>query len=99
MGYMQKMSGNGTNQDRKGRSMEQMNNYRIIWKKRADGSACLLRVYGEFPCIRLPEEIGGVPLTEIAAYCFAPVTHFKAETSDQQADIFEGAYHRKLRIL
>lgn len=87
--YMQKMGRNGTNENRKGRLMEQMNNYRIIWKKRADGSACLLRVYGEFPCIRLPEEIGGVPLTEIAAYCFAPVTHFKAETSDQQADIFE----------
>lgn len=45
--------------------------YEFYWKKTKDNNARLLRVMGMAPELVLPEQIGGCPLTEIDAYCFA----------------------------
>ena len=51
--------------------MEQLQPIRMLWQKRADGSAALLRFYGASAQVHLPPRIEGRPLTEIAPYCFA----------------------------
>lgn len=51
--------------------MERLQPYRMLWQKRADGGARLLRLYGTSPVVRLPQQIAGHPIVEIAPYCFA----------------------------
>ncbi len=51
--------------------MEQIQTYRMFWKERKDGGACLVRLYGTSPQIHLPSKIEGRSLVEIAPYCFA----------------------------
>lgn len=55
--------------------MKSGNSCRILWQQNTDGSASVFRMYGEFPQIRVPGEIAGHPVTEIAPYCFAQVSH------------------------
>lgn len=45
--------------------------YEIYWELTADGGARILRVYGTTPEVVLPEQIEGIYVTEIGAYCFA----------------------------
>lgn len=45
-------------------------NYELDWEQGENG-ARLLRVYGMTAEVVLPEEIEGIPVTEIGAYCFA----------------------------
>lgn len=52
--------------------MEQMQSCRMLWQKRKDGGARLLRMYGESPHVAVPPQIAGRPCVEIAPYCFAP---------------------------
>ena len=51
--------------------MGQVQPYRMLWQKRKDGGARLMRLYGAFPQVFLPQEADGRPLVEIAPYCFA----------------------------
>ena len=55
--------------------MSQDQNYRILWRKRTDGGAVLLRIYGEFAKVTIPEQIAGCPVAEVAPYCFAEAKH------------------------
>lgn len=57
--------------------MDQKNGYRMLWQRRPDGGARLVRLYGRSPRICLPSQIAGHPLTEIAPYCFARETHIE----------------------
>ena len=52
--------------------MEETQTYRILWQRRKDGGARLLRMYGTSPQVLIPSEIAGHPCVEIAPYCFAP---------------------------
>lgn len=67
--------------------MEQMQTYRMFWKERADGGACLLRVYGTSPQIHLPSKIAGHSLVEIAPYCFAEKMPLLSETDTKETII------------
>lgn len=60
-----------------------MNAYRMLWQKRADGGAKLVRLYGTSPQIRLPDQIEGHPLAEIAPYCFAKERRFLQEETEE----------------
>ena len=51
--------------------MEQRQAYRMLWKERADGGVCLVRLYAETGQAYLPSSIEGRPLLEIAPYCFS----------------------------
>lgn len=51
--------------------MEQTKIFRLLWQKREDGGARLLRAYGASSKADLPQQIDGHPLYEIAPYCFA----------------------------
>lgn len=42
----------------------------ILWEPVGQGIR-ILRVYGEHPCLSLPETIDGKPVTEIGPYCFS----------------------------
>lgn len=59
--------------------MEQTKTYRMLWQKRTDGGARLIRLYGSDGQISLPQQIEGHPLLEIAPYCFA-----KSKQSDEK---------------
>ncbi len=48
---------------------------RVYWEKTAEGGARLLRAFGFAASVVLPDEIEGVPLTEIGAYCFSESRH------------------------
>ncbi|MCD8018972.1 MAG: leucine-rich repeat domain-containing protein [Clostridiales bacterium] len=47
-------------------------NLDILWQPVGEGTenVRILRVYGEQPCLQLPEKIENRPVTEIGAYCF-----------------------------
>ena len=49
--------------------------YELYWEHTADGNARLLRVYGTTPCVYVPAQIAGYPVTELGAYCFAKIAH------------------------
>lgn len=51
--------------------MKQKNPIRIFWEKTQQGTVRILRVFGMLPLVSLPEQIDGMPVTEIGAYCFA----------------------------
>lgn len=51
--------------------MKQAQTYRMLWQKREDDGARLLRIYGTSPLICIPSQIAGHPIAEIAPYCFA----------------------------
>ncbi len=58
--------------------------YRVLWQKRPDGGAKLLRMYGTNPQVFVPEQIQGHPCVEIAPYCFAETAHLpKADTIEE----------------
>lgn len=59
--------------------MEQDRRYRVLWQKKKEGEARLLRMYGETALAEVPDEIEGYPLTEIASYCFAQTSHLSNE--------------------
>lgn len=42
----------------------------ILWQPAGEG-ARILRVFGEYPVVTLPDSIDGHPVTEIGAYCFS----------------------------
>lgn len=64
--------------------MEQIQTYRILWQRRTDGGARLLRIYGTSPQVFIPSEIAGHPCVEIAPYCFAPKTHLLKEAYQEE---------------
>lgn len=41
------------------------------YREKADHTVCLLKAFGREPAAVIPEEIRGMPVTEIGAYCFA----------------------------
>ena len=51
--------------------MKQTQTYRVLWQKREDMGVRLLRICGMSPLIRIPSQIAGRPVVEIAPYCFA----------------------------
>ena len=57
--------------------MEQNNQF--LWQKKENNEARLLRVFGDYPVVNLPEEIEGHRLTEIGAYCFSQKEHLPKE--------------------
>ncbi len=59
--------------------MEQVWPYRMLWHKRGDGGARLLRLYGASPQIHVPQQADGCPIVEIAPYCFAAEQKFLPE--------------------
>lgn len=68
--------------------------YEIYWELTADGGARILRVYGMTPETVLPEQIEGIPVTEIGAYCFAaqarlPEKYNKTRIETTQAAVGE----------
>lgn len=56
--------------------METQETYQFIWQKTSQNSARLLRLYGQTPEVKLPEQIAGFPLEEIGSYCFAETERF-----------------------
>lgn len=44
---------------------------RYYWEYAGDGGVRLLRAFGTTPEVVIPEQIGGLPVTETGAYCFA----------------------------
>lgn len=58
--------------------MNQEYSYRILWQKRTDGEAVLLRMYGQSAQVIVPEQIAGYPVSEAAPYCFAESSHYPA---------------------
>lgn len=42
----------------------------LVWQPAKEGIR-ILRVYGQNPCLVLPERLEGCPITEIGAYCFS----------------------------
>lgn len=64
--------------------MESSQTYRILWQRRKDGGARLLRMYGTSPQVLIPEEIAGHPCVEIAPYCFAPKARLPEEKDREE---------------
>lgn len=44
---------------------------RFLWEKNREGEAVLYRMHGTTPVVKVPEEIGGCPVTALGAYCFS----------------------------
>lgn len=65
--------------------------YEIYWELAADGGARILRVYGATPEAVLPEQIEGVPVTEIGAYCFAAQARLPENYNRTQIEVPETA--------
>lgn len=51
--------------------MEDNGPLRIVWQEQKDGCARVLRLYGTSSQVRLPQQVEGRPIVEIAPYCFA----------------------------
>lgn len=51
--------------------MEQDTAYEVLWQKKADETAEIVRVYGQTAQIILPQRIEGYTVTGIAPYCFS----------------------------
>lgn len=41
------------------------------WKRTKEGGACILRGYGASPFVVVPDEMEGIPVTELGDYCFS----------------------------
>lgn len=55
-----------------------MSAYQFYWEPVKEG-ARLLRVFGTERSVSLPQQIAGLPLTEIGDYCFSETRHLPAE--------------------
>lgn len=51
----------------------------FLAEKNGEDAVTLLRAYGTSPELAVPEQIGGYPVTEIGAYCFARSAHLTKE--------------------
>ena len=51
----------------------------FLAEKNGEDAVTLLRAYGTSPELVVPEQIGGYPVTEIGAYCFARSAHLTKE--------------------
>lgn len=51
----------------------------FLAEKNGEDAVTLLRAYGTSPELAVPEQIGGYPVTEIGAYCFAKSAHLTKE--------------------
>lgn len=69
--------------------MEQTQPCRMLWQKRKDGGARLLRMYGASSRVVVPSRIAGRPCVEIAPYCFAGQGHLPKE-EDWEEEAFGG---------
>ena len=52
-----------------------MQYYEYDWERTKAGSVRLLGVYGQTEEAKVPESVSGLPVTELAPYCFAPDGH------------------------
>lgn len=59
--------------------MEIQKSCRMLWQKREDKGARLLRIYGASSHVTVPPRIAGRPCAEIAPYCFAPQARLPVE--------------------
>ncbi len=60
--------------------------YRILWKKTADGNAKILRIFSSIPTMKIPNQLAGIPVTEIGNYCFAPTCQLPEEYLTTESD-------------
>ena len=51
--------------------MEQDTAYEVLWQKKADETAEIVRVYGQTAQVILPQRIEGYTVTGITPYCFS----------------------------
>lgn len=79
--------------------MEETQTYRILWQRRKDGGARLLRMYGTSPQVLIPSEIAGHPCVEIAPYCFAPNMRLPEEGCREEIILPEDGSHPYLQEL
>lgn len=70
--------------------MKQDKEMLLRWKKVEDG-ACLLQVLGDTSVIALPDEVEGIPITEIGAYCFS----VREQKILKEKAVFESLYGTK----
>lgn len=49
----------------------EMDDYFFYWNQTKEGGACILRGYGVSPLVVIPDILEGLPVTELADYCFA----------------------------
>ncbi len=54
----------------------------FLAEKNGEDTVTLLRAYGASPELAVPEQIGGYPVTEIGAYCFAKSAHLTKEAGE-----------------
>lgn len=59
----------------------------LYWQETKLHTARLLGVYGSMPVLTLPEQIAGLPLTEIGDYCFAAASPYRKECLPKQTGI------------
>lgn len=45
--------------------------YQFYYKEKKDGSLCLMKVYGQYGMVEIPETINGKQVSEIGPYCFS----------------------------
>ena len=45
--------------------------YQFYYKEKKDGSLCLMKVYGQYGVVEIPETINGKQVSEIGPYCFS----------------------------
>lgn len=74
--------------------------YKFYWEHTQDGGARLLRAFGTAPEAVIPKRIGGVPITEIGAYCFAEDGHLPScyQVSGEDGGLHElsGSYLKRV---
>lgn len=69
--------------------MQPTDNLAFSWQKLNNHEAKLIRVYGNFSEVRIPSQIKGIPLTEIASYCFSQASQIKEDVIEEE---HEGLY-------
>ncbi|MGN0482527.1 MAG: leucine-rich repeat domain-containing protein [Lachnospiraceae bacterium] len=57
-------------------------NQAYIWQETREGGIRLLRVFGNDPVVRIPDQINGKTVTEIGEYCFSREARWKKKEYD-----------------
>lgn len=82
------------------RIISEKNNLQFYIEETESGGVRLLRCYGDFPALTVPEKIGSCTVVEIGDYCFADSA--KAiecpEQPGENVRVISGAYLRRLEL-
>lgn len=82
-----------------GKKMSEPNRYYcVFWTKTTENCAKILRVFGETSIVVIPSILSGCLVTELANYCFSPVSHF-IETSYWVSEYFFQTHGGQTKII